>query len=47
MSAITDLQHIFDSIHNKNSTSSMPIEFEYSTTPEKDTWFDKYVLRWI
>lgn len=47
MSALTDLNYIFDSIHNESSTSTMPEEFEYSTTPEKETWFEKHVLRWV
>lgn len=47
MSAIIDLQYIIDNVHNETSTSTMPVEFEYSTTVEPDTWFDKYVLRWF
>lgn len=47
MTTLKDLNYIFENIHNKNSTSTMPKEFEYSPTPEKETWFDKHILRWV
>lgn len=47
MTVINDLQYIFDNIHNVESTSTMPPEFEYSTVIEPNTWFDKYILRWF
>jgi hypothetical protein len=47
MNPITELQNIFDSIHNINSTATKPAEFEFKEEPQKDNWFDKLVLRWF
>lgn len=42
-----ELQQIFDSIHNVNSTATMPNEFEFQNTEKQETLFDKLVLRWF
>ena len=47
MKSIQELQQIFDSIHNVNSIATKPAEFEFKEEPQKDTLFDKLVLRWF
>ena len=47
MSVATDLTKIFDMIHNENSTSTMPPEFEFGDDEENNSFLDKYVLKWV
>jgi hypothetical protein len=47
MKPIYELQRIFDSIHNINSTATKPADFEFKEESQKDNWFDKLVLRWF
>ena len=47
MKPTQQLQQIFDSIHNVNSTATKPVEFEYKDDVESETLFDKLVLRWF
>lgn len=44
MHLITELDNVFKRVHNTNSTAHEPID---DIEPVKDTWFDKYILRWV
>lgn len=41
---VKELTIIMDKVHNVNSTAH---ELDFESEPVKETWFDKYVLRWF
>jgi len=47
MKIAIELSNIFEMIHNESSTATMPAEFEFKTEERKETFFDKYILRWV
>ena len=42
---IRELSEIMKSVKNVNSDAHLA--FEPETEPVKETWFDKYILRWF
>lgn len=47
MKVANELTQIFGMIHNESSTATMPPEFEFKKEERKETFLDKYILRWV
>ncbi|MCK4250849.1 hypothetical protein KAX97_05350 [candidate division WOR-3 bacterium] len=45
MNAVCELSMILDKVHNVNTEYCDAPDFTFE--PQKETWFDKYILRWV
>lgn len=41
---LQELSGIMDKVHNVNSTAH---ELKFEPEPQKETWFDRWVLKWF